>query len=786
MQGRSARMESFENYPTNDNAEFESPFLQGEAKTARTNPFTSAPAPTRHLNEISSPFLNEDRGFAAPTEVMTEGGDILGSIYNREFEDALNEIALEAGVFAERYRAQRGPATRVSDQEVFHGLAQHFSPLALEAERLIETLRESYSRPGFDTEAASLSDLGYRPGTPMTPAFENFLSGLVNKVKSVVKTVKNAASKMGLGFIFDKIKALVRPLLEKVLRFAINKLPQPLQPAAKLLAKKLFNLENEADEAAAYELRPLQAVQFEFDVQIASALNGDVLPVTSEYESFVTSGGEPNTAEAYNQARDQFVDTLSRLPAGADPRPAMEQFLPAVLPVLKMGISLIGRERVVGFLGDQLSKLIKPLIGQDMAAQIARPLVSTGMGLIGLESSPEPVTSTSAEAVASVVEDTVRRFTESVPAHALNNNELMSDPAYLNSHLQPAFNAAAASGFPASMIRPELRESAEPGAEWQRLPAHANRKLYKKFSKVFNATISPRDAAAIRTFGGHSLHGYFIEQQNVPANQSVTARVHVYEAVKGTWLSHISTYEKVAGLGDHRHSYRKIHPLTKQAAAILLKDAGLGVDVDPRFLRTRDLIKPGQRFYYLELVGRPNVAVLRPSQIDATIDFKDGKIQLHLCMSEFWAQSIAAELRNRNAKAIIGKFIDSVVVAGLNTLFSGNWAQHVKVIWPTQSEGADPRAMIVEMVVKHVLPKLIQWVTDALMDYFGNAMNEFIRAAENPADGVTLTVSFNDVPVLRAIGAKPSGFGAVVSVGQALLQGVGKPEVNVAPGFVRD
>jgi hypothetical protein len=48
-----------------------------------------------------------------------------------------------------------------------------------------------------------------------------------------------------------------------------------------------------------------------------------------------------------NRARSQFVQRLGELWEGEDPTPLVENFIPAILPVLKAGISLAGRSKVV-------------------------------------------------------------------------------------------------------------------------------------------------------------------------------------------------------------------------------------------------------------------------------------------------------------------------------------------------------------------------------------------------------------------------------------------------------
>src|SRR4029077_10481431 len=81
------------------------------------------------------------------------------------------------------------------------------------------------------------------PGGSLSPEFENFFGKWKKKLAGVVKKVAKFAGKavkLGLGPVLNKIKALVKPLLNKVLQMAIGKLPEAVRPAAQQLAEKIF------------------------------------------------------------------------------------------------------------------------------------------------------------------------------------------------------------------------------------------------------------------------------------------------------------------------------------------------------------------------------------------------------------------------------------------------------------------------------------------------------------------------------------------------------------------
>ena len=60
---------------------------------------------------------------------------------------------------------------------------------------------------------------------------------------------------------------------------------------------------------------------------------------------------------------EEFVEELKQLKPGESPQPAIENFLPAALialqPAVKIAISIIVRDKVIGFLPKPLTGLVK-------------------------------------------------------------------------------------------------------------------------------------------------------------------------------------------------------------------------------------------------------------------------------------------------------------------------------------------------------------------------------------------------------------------------------------------
>ena len=169
-----------------------------------------------------------------------------------------------------------------------------------------------------------------------------------------------------------------------------------------------------------------------------------------------------------DDARDRFIQELENLRPGESPEPAIQNFLPAVLPALRLGMRLIGRPRVVGFLAPLLAKLIANLVGPEQAPALSRAIVDAGLKLLSLEMSEQERSGLAASAVAATVEETVNRVA-SLPDHILDNQELLEGFAL------EAFEQAAAANLPAVLSeatyrqRPELLEAGV-NAAWMLMP----------------------------------------------------------------------------------------------------------------------------------------------------------------------------------------------------------------------------------------------------------------------------------------------------------------------------
>lgn len=769
--------------------------------------------------ESESPFLAEYGDFPAAADARAEAfADLLGELQDEEFEEAVADLVHEASALAEERFAFEGGDPAAERIEAERGIRDYLEALALECESMVDRVVQGVGSADLTTMSESELDEfldRFAPGaTSLPPTLDQFGGSFFKKIKKAVKgAVKVAKKGVALAkklspthLLLAKLKKLVRPLLERVLKFAINKLPVSLRPVASQLAKRFIGVAAEAEtidseeegEAAAEDPA---AIAQEVDTRIAGyILEGEDF---DRQVSAVDFGAEHEAGEdawrelQYERAR--FAQDATELEEGEDPAPVVERFVPAILAALRLGIKVIGRPRVVNFLAGLLAKLIGKYVGKAQTVALSRALVDTGLKLVSLETPDQPELE-SGYALASTLEDTISRVVQEAPASAWESESV------LEAYVREAFQAAASAQFPDGMIRPELHEAAQTSGAWVLLPGGTRRKHYKKYTRVLDVTVTPQMAKGLKSFGGASVQAILRDQVALQPGLSVAARVHLYEAVAGSTLPDIAMHEKsVRGLGkSSREAWSLIHPLTPEAAGILLKEPGLGRPVGGKFLADRNRITVGQRFYFLEIPGsRPRLVAgarggrraARVTQSNLTLDFPKGELRVYLFYAEADAQSVSTQLRARASAGAILTALKAGVEARISTLLSGEPTRGVRVVHeavPTEQFRSPVIGAGLKVVGRPLGSVLLRWLLETLKREIEQRRDQFAasfnRAASNEADGVTVAVTFRQpsflAPLRRLLaGGSPA---AAATMGASLLsQAVGEYSLSIHPGFVR-
>lgn len=730
----------------------ESPFLEAFEPEEPTTAST--------WREAITPFEEAD-----PTPEATDANEALvqqafAALRDEAFDEAVAFLAEETEQSIGARFTGETPATAVERER--YGDAQ-LSPVRFEAEQYLDALEAGVANLDLesldDRQLETLLDrFDPQPGD-LTPAGEEFIGALVRKAKKAVKFVAKAAKGVVggvikgvgkvagavLGPILGKLKKLINPLLKRVLGFAIGRLPAPLQPAARKLAARFTSEAEELGEeetTSPANLTDLEQLVESFDGAVAQALAGG--DVEAELEA-AEAGEDPlggRELERLATARGTLIDRVAGAGDGEELAPAVEEFVPALLGVLKVGVNLIGRPKVVNFLAKFVAQLIGRFVGPQLSKPLSQAIVDTGLRLVMLEAENGEAGVTEAEAgptaVAGVIEDTVRRLAENED-YVFENEGLMQVAA------AEAFSHAVATHFPSRFVRAGVQQAPSLGGAFVVRRPRSPR-AFSKYSRVPEVAISSQMADALPGFGGASM-GAAMRAAGV--RFPMRARMHIYQAAPGTTVERTLGADRGGGRGYR--STADIYPLTPAAAGTLLQEPALGTAVPPRFLRSPKRLAVGQRFFRLEAIGpsqevpagqagRVALRRLRPSRAWCRIHRATGRVSIGFFLSEVDAQSVAEASRQGRGGPTLLKLL-SALLTTLGPASSGG----------SREEGENFEefaARTVTALAAVLRRRLGGWVLPALAAWTRDNMEVFVRTAAHPDAGVTLQVQLTGVPGL--------------------------------------
>jgi hypothetical protein len=728
------------------------------------------------VSEGQTPFVTEYFAREQDEQGDPRAADmvqLLDELYDAEFDDLLYELVDDVQhAYQQQFEFEYGdPANQDLRAERF--VSGYLSMLQEEAERHVDDMMQAAAErdPAAMTERELDNFLGQFEvrDTGLSPVFEDFLGKLVGKIKNVVKQGVKLAGKLSpIHMVLRRLKRLVKPLLNRVLRFALDKLPPALRPAASQLANRLLGkVQSGANDASAQPAEPaapdVSQLQWEWDLGAASLLmaaddtEGEVALAEIVSEMGRT---EPDTLAELQHARERFIREINELGEGEDPTPVIQNFLPAVLPALRLGIKLAGRPKVVNFLARMLAKMIQRFVGRDASGPLSKAIVDAGLRLLTLEVTPEVSSRAAGSAMASAVEDTVRRVAEL-------DETVLDSQLLLEAAAAEAFDAAAAGNFPAELLLPELRE-AESGA-WVLFPLRG-RPRYKCFTQTLDTNINPMLARHIRTFGGSTLDVVLRDRYGITG--PVAARARLYEAIPGSSLARITQEREIAGFGmTPPQNWSELHPLTPEAAGLLFRSPGLGREVPQAYLGDPNVIATGQRFYQLELEGAraaaarpapPARGVRRSTRLSISFRFKADEIRVRLYLSEADAQALTAVVGQGPAAAgPLVRMLMSRIDAGVRDALLGLHPRRVRFIHEAVPQDYQLGSAVTRLPVslRQWLATLIRrWlhatVTEGFVERHGRQLQE---AAANTADGVTAVIDFKSPPGMALVAAALRG-----------------------------
>jgi hypothetical protein len=756
--------------------ELASPFLDD---------YKTVPAlPQPVLLRRESPFLQELAGEDEAGDALAQlHAELLDELEDEELEDAFHALVDEAAELSSSLGLERA-----HDEYRERALREHLAPLGRALHSLVDAAEARAD--SLDGEALGEGELdelfeGLAPDAPLeSPAFEMFWGGLKNKIKKVARAAK-AVAKRGVALAagpllraaLGRLRSLIRPLLEKVLQLMLDKIPQQYRPLAVQVAQRLgirlpagavppapvvdasasgvaaAVTPSAVEDPALGGAQPPEAaaaggadggepagepsvpdpaeLQGELDLHLTEAL---LAPELQEHEWREHEGESLAARDPFaelDRARERFVRELLEAEDSSEAGPIVENFLPAVMLAVRTAIRFAGRPKIVGFLGGLIAKLIGPLVGRAAAPALGRVVADLGLRtLLKAELNEEDGRAVMAETLAGVVEDTVRRLA-TLPSAELETPELGE------ALMREAFESAAAAAFPASLIRPELREAEHGG--WIALPLRG-RKLYRKYSRVFDVAVTPQMAGALATYGGGSLGDFLRDRLHVSVAGPVAARVHLYQAIPRTRLARIARAEAARGLGSSEASaWSQLHPLTPEAAAMLTGSPALGRPFDEEADPRQPMI--GERYYFLEVANAPARPLGAQSHLHYTLDVPRGELRACLYLSEVVAQRIATGIR-RNEPV-------PQLLAALRQAFAGprhggrGPGRRMRILLGgANGRRALARRGALRGVGRHVQARARAWLWQRLSELLATRASEFVATAEKPEDGVRIAIAF--------------------------------------------
>lgn len=743
-------------------------------------PVIQAPPPVR------SPFISlykfeEGEALTYDDPVREAVASFIDELHDEEFDEALFELQSRArGMHDEQLAGgvSRGEADRL--------VAQHFSQLIRESEAVVDAMaRQFEAREGagiLDQEVESFEE-SYTPNESLEPEFENLFGKWVKKIGRTVRKAAGTAwkgiKKVALGPILAKIKALVRPMLNGVLQKAIGQLPVAVQPAAQKLAEKLgFAAPPPAAATASDANTPPAPADAGSAVQDAAAADAPSPQDTLDQqiaESFlaqdevelnlevaqaagsVSQAANPVFAQL-DDAREQFIQELDSIKEGESAEPYVQNFLPAVLPALRLGMRVIGRPRVVKTLASLLSQLISKLVGPAQAPALSQAIVDAGLKLIHLEMSDQERSGLAASAVAATVEETASRVA-SLPDHVLDSPELLEGFAL------EAFEQAAAANLPQLFSeatyrqRPELLEAGV-NAGWVLLPLRGP-KRYKRCSRVFKVRVSPHMAEEVESFEDAPLSEYLQEQLGLPAGAEVEGEMHLYETLPGTTIADVARGESetLGGGGTDQASTAQLHPLTPQAASVLLGRPGLGRALAVHSDRFN--LPAGQRLFHLAVAGKRPLSVAgnwrrprvrRLMRLNVNLDCVRDQIVVCVFLSEVKAQKLAMKLREQANLGTVAAAFHKRIARSLTAIFAGKRPRRIRIAYAGLRPGTSAASALRNVpapVSQALAAKAQEWALQGFADFVKNSLQKFQAAAESPEDGVTLRFVIQHPPGLK-------------------------------------
>jgi hypothetical protein len=556
-------------------------------------------------------------------------------IHDLEFSDMLGQISSEA---EEKFQNFINNNSNSPGRELDESLADPnfestfdqffettYGPLAYKLENEIDRLSAHIQQnihPGMSYEGAQSAIESFQVEPDQ---LFGSIGKFLNKVKKGVSTVLKKGASIAkavisgpLQILLSRIKPLIKPMLRKLVKKGLGLLPEKYrsiaqkalealgiggkqgeiseeEPQSEIIANNTSSLSEAlyedvaSEETVENQLYDTDETEREFDRQIfllSRTEPGEPSQQTAmyEYPDSEEPGSMENEVTSLNQARDDFIHGVITDPS--DIKGLTQNFIPAILPALKLGIRLAGRPRVVNFIASVVAKLLEQVLSKDQATPISRMLVDAGLKLVNLETFENiPRDQYLGATISNIVSETTDMVSQ-LPSSLLEAGEDV---------LQPFVQEALLTSTANNVNIEVLNDGSIP---LRQLPQDAywvlrNKGKYKVLSKKYSLILDPKVASSVRTHRrAETLSDILRNYQGWDGKTPIHVIIRVFEATPLTRLSMIA--KDYVG-GKSYNQIKQIIKLGKSAATLLLKEPHLASG------KHRRGSIAGLRFYYVKL-----------------------------------------------------------------------------------------------------------------------------------------------------------------------------------------
>lgn len=662
--------------------------------------------PTYESGVLASPFASGFTSHEESAQVVEAYEALITELEDEEFDEAVESLVDEVAGRHLTALARSGDQEQAAEQDAREWLESFGESvdrgLAELEQRFTDRRLDSI---GEDEAAGVLAEYARDPASASEQLFGGLVKKAFNAAASVAKgAVRGLSRLIPMGPVFAALRKLVRPLLQRVLAKALNRLPAPLRGPATQLAQRLGISEAEAEPSLAEG----------FDAQLAEVL---LAPSDAAQEQILDeAAADEGSWESedpladLDRARTTLARQLSEAEPGRPPTEQLEQFIPVVMaamPLIRTGVKIVGRDRIKNFVAGQLATLIQGYVGAQAARALAPHVAEAGLKLLSLEAAPEQL---GAEALVDTLQEAVADVM-SLPAEALD------DPLRLQAEVGDALAAAAVRHLPASVLRDDLPGHDPDGLGWVSLPRAGKTRRYRRSARRFDVTLTRARAGEIELPGAETLEERLLDAG--VGTWPVSAEVQVFETMPGGHLGHIAAGEG----GDMTTA--ELEQLSPATAGLLLGRAALGTRPGvpgPAGRRYFRVVVPGKRV----VRRRSRIALRLRAQLARP------ELRVHVRVGERLAHRLAGLLEKKD---------QAEVVATVGRLLGPRVQESASQRLPRML-GRVTRSTVAPARGQALAAHLVEAMKSGLAKELPTQAAAMATAAKDPQPGLTLTFVF--------------------------------------------